>query len=264
MGRKRRADSLVFMRHVQRELCLCPALGLATLSAAAWARADDAPLTTTAGYEYFAGPDHQETQTVTGEVEAKVHRVSASVSVGRVKDVGAGAGLDLAAELGVPIARRTQLKLNTERASADSGYVAWKVETGPAFDLGHEKTLTLLLVRVEDNAGAVTNGASAELEGPLVPDHLTASGTLAYNKTESLGGVEGTAGLSWSPIDHFEIEGDAAYTETGVSLSSVFAPKHSNQASSRSRAPGRTTTTSTDPQGSPGMTAQLAVRFSFP
>jgi hypothetical protein len=240
------------------------AIGLAALSAA-WAWADDTPVTTTAGYEYFAGPDHQQTQTVTGEVEAKVHRVSASVSVGRVKDVGAGAGLDLAGELGLPIAPRTQLKLNTERASADSGYVAWKVETGPAFDLGHEKTLTLLLVRVEDNDGAVTNGASAELEGPLVPDHLTASGTLAYNKTESLGGVEGTAGLSWAPIDHVEIEGDAGYTETGVSLNSIFASNHANHANSRSRAPGKTTTTtSTEPQESPGMTAQIAVRFSFP
>jgi hypothetical protein len=241
------------------------AAGLATMLAAP-ARADDSPLNTTAGYEYFAGPDGQETQTVTGEVEAKYHRMSATLSAGRVHDIGAGTGWTLGAGLGVPVARRTQLKLNTERTSADSDYVAWKVEAGPAFDFGHDRTLTLTYVRVEDTDQTITNGASAELEGPLVPDHLTASGTLAYTNTGSLNGVEGTAGLSWTPVDHVEIEGDAGYTQTGISLNGPLSSKHvvKGNANRQRGRPGTGTGTSTTTDGTPGMTAQLAVRFSFP
>jgi hypothetical protein len=242
------------------------AVGLVALLSAS-ACADDSPLNTTAGYEYFAGPDGQATQTVTGEVEAKYHHMSATLSAGRVHDIGAGTGWTLGAGLGVPIARRTQLKLNTERASADSGYVAWKVEAGPAFDLGHDRTLTLTYVRVEDTDQTVTNGASAEMEGPLVPDHLTASGTLAYTNTESLNGIEGTAGLSWTPVDHVEIEGDAGYTQTGISLNGPFSSKHVTRGSANRQhgKPGTGTSTSTSTtDGTPGMTAQLAVRFSFP
>jgi hypothetical protein len=241
------------------------AVGLVALPGAS-ARADDSPLNTTAGYEYFAGPDGQQTQTVTGEVEGKFHRMSATLSAGRAHDVGAGTGWTLGAGLGLPIARRTQLKLNMERTSADSDYVAWKGEAGPAFDLGHDKTLTLTYVRVEDTDHTITNGASAEMEGPIVPDHLSASGTLAYTNTGSLNGVEGTAGLSWTPIDHVEIEGDAGYTQTGFSLNSPFSSKHVAKGSAnRQRGkPVAPTAPISESDGTPGMTAQLAVRFSFP
>jgi hypothetical protein len=78
----------------------------------------------------------------------------------------------------MPIAARTQLKLEAERGLADSGYVAWTLKAGPAFQLLRGQVLSLKYVRVEDNESAITNGATTELEGPLVPDHLSASGAL--------------------------------------------------------------------------------------
>jgi hypothetical protein len=241
-------------RQALRAACLV----LPTLAAVvpfASARADDQPINTTAGVEYFAGPD-QRTRTATGEIEAKYRGGSAAVSAGRVDDEGSGGGLDLGATLGLPIAPQTQLKLETERVRGDSSYAAWTVKAGPAFELDGQ-TFSLEYVRLEDNRSAVTNGATAELERPLIPDRLSAEGALSYTKLQDLAGAEGSAGLSWTPVDHLEIEGDAGYTQTGISVNGLFSSKHVAR-SSRLKKQDQTLVKT------PGMTAQLAMRFSFP
>jgi hypothetical protein len=239
-------------------------LAVSALLYAPPAHADSTSVAASVGYDYSVAPDRQWTRAMTSEVEATHRTTSASLSLGRVDDSGTGVGLDVGAGLGLPLARRTKLQLGAERAGGDSSYRAWRLKAGPAIDLQRGRTLTLTLVREQDSEHTITNGASAALEAPLVPDRLSASGTIAYTRVESLGGIDGAAGLSWSPLDHVEIEGDAGYTQTGVSLNRVFSSKHAVRAG-RGKAPGKPgTTTSTDLQGSPGITAELAVRFSFP
>jgi hypothetical protein len=241
-------------RRVLRAACLWLPTLVSVLPFAS-ARADDPAVSATAGFEYFAGPD-QRTRTATGEIEAKMLGGSAAVSAGRVDDEGTGGGLDLGVTLGLPIAPKTQLKVETERVRADSSYAAWALKAGPEFELdGH--TLSLKYVRLEDNRSGVTNGASAELERPLIPDHLSAEGTLAYTKLQDLAGTEGSAGLSWTPVEHLEIEGEAGYTRTGISLNGLFSSKHVARSSGLKKQ-------SQGPVKTPGMTAQVAMRFSFP
>jgi|SRR5215831_4273540 len=249
-----------------RATCFALAVLTVPVLAGEVACADESPVTATAAFEYYAGPNAQETRSAKAEVEASIHRITSSVSVGRISDSSAGAGLDLGAGLGVPMSLHTRLKFEAERAEGDSGYVAWTVNAGPSFELLHGRTLTFKYVRVEDNESTVTNGVSAELESPVIPDKLSASGSLAYGaiKTESIGGLEASAGLSWAPVDHVEIEGDAGYTGTGISLSNPLSPKHVGNGNGHGKHQSQGAPTASSSEDSPGMTADLAVRFSFP
>jgi hypothetical protein len=260
-----RGRRLIERQPALRAVCLCvPALASMVLAPVLARAGDSSPVTTTAGYEYYAGPDHQLTRTASGEVEGKILGATASILGGRVDDAGAGVGFDVGAGLGLAIAPRTQFKLEAEHARVDSGYVAWTLKAGPAFELPRGQALSLKYVRIADNESAVTNGATAELESPLIPNRLSGTGTLSYTKLQDLSGVEGAAGLSWTPVDHVEIEGDAGYTETGISLNSLFSSKHVIKANQAKQQGKKGATTSTGLEKSPGMIAQVAVRFSFP
>jgi hypothetical protein len=242
--------------------CTCAALALLTmLGGPAWP--DDSPVTTTAGYEYYTGPDHQLTRTVAGELEARLLGGGASLVLGRFDDEGAGVGLKVGGGLGVPLAPRTQLKLGVERSLGDSSYRAWEFKAGPAINLLRGQTLTLTYVHSQDNEDAASNGAGAELEVPLIVDHLSASGSVSYARVKQLGGVEGMAGLSASPVDHLEIEAEVGYTQTGIGLQGLFPGRHVIHRGQKKA--GRTSTTGTSsPVETPGAIAQLAVRVSFP
>lgn len=230
----------------------------------AWS--DDSPVTTTAGYEYYTGPDHQFTRTLGGELEAHLRSESVSLSLGRFDDESAGAGLKVGAGLGLPLAPRTQIKLAFDHALGDSSYKAWELRAGPAIKLLRGETLTLTYVHSQDNQDATSNGASTELEVPLIGDHLGASGSVSYARVNGLGGLEGMAGLSASLLDHLEIEGELGYSQTGISLHGLF-PGHDVVQKSQMAQRGRKRTggtSTTGPAETPGAVAQLAVRFSFP
>lgn len=243
--------------------CTCAVLALLAMPGGA-VRADDSPVAATAGFEYYTGPDHQLTRTVAGEVEAHLLGGSASLSLGRFDDEGAGVGLKVGGGLGLPLAPRTQLKLGVERSLADSSYKAWEFKAGPAFKLLRGQTLTLTYVHFQDNEDATSNGASAELEVPLIADHLSASVSVSYARVEQLGGVEGVAGLSVAPVDHLEIEGTVGYTQTGIGLQGLFPARHVVHRGQAKKGRGTSTTEITGPAEAPGAIAQLAVRFSFP
>jgi len=246
-------------------LCASALTFAVAIIAPASARAEDPPVTATAGLEYYEGPDQLATRTVTGEVEAKVRSGTASLLVGGFNDEGVGAGFKFGGGLGWPISPRTQLKLDGERATGDSSYVAWMIEAGPAFDLLKGNTLSFKYIRREESAGAltnvpsaITNAVSAALESPVIPDKLSATGEVSYVQLQDLGGLEGTAGLSWTPADHFEIEGEAGYSQTGIGLNDLFSAKHAGRSG---RGPTNKGGTATE---TPGPTAQLALRVSFP
>src|SRR5215467_14960578 len=95
------------------------ALTLVTLAIPS-ARAADSRVSTSAGFEYYSGPDRQLTRTATGELEAKILAGSASLSVGRFDDDGVGVGIKLGAGMAMPLSPHAQLKLDAERATGDS------------------------------------------------------------------------------------------------------------------------------------------------
>ncbi len=254
-------------RPIRAACHLCAALAALALP---WrAAADDEPsLDFTAGYEHYVGPDHQLTRTLAGEVEGKLRGYGASFSAGRFHDEGAGVGMDLEGGLGLPLAPRTQLKLGAEAALGDSSYRLWTLKAGPAFALPRKVTLTTLYLHLEDNAGVAADGGSAEVEIPIVPDRLSSSATLSYTAVRHVGvsGAEGAVGLSWTPVDHVELEGDLGYTQTGIGINTLFSTRHVvNRGPQRGRGSGAGGGVDTGTVGeTPGATAQIALRFSFP
>jgi hypothetical protein len=123
----------------------------------------------------------------------------------------------------------------------------------------------MVYVHSEDSDGTNSNGASVELEAPIVVDRLSASASACYVRTQDTGGAEGTAGLSWSPVEHLELEGEAGYTQTGIGLGSLVPGHHlASSGRGQTKKPGSTTTSTSGIEKFPGATVQLAVRFSFP
>lgn len=237
------------------------ALALATGSGLA----ADSSLDSSVGFEYYAAPGHQLTRTVVGALEAKRAGGSVSLSLGRFDDSGMGRGVTLGGGLGIPLAPRTQLKLGAERSLGDSGSRAWVLKAGPAIRLLRGQTLSLIYVHSEDGDGTNSNGASVELEAPIVVDRLSASASACYVRMQDTGGAEGTAGLSWSPVDHLELEGEAGYTQTGIGLRGLVPGQHlAGHGRGQAKKSGSTTTSTSGIEKFPGATAQLAVRFSFP
>lgn len=229
------------------------------------ARAAGPSLDSSVGFEYYAAPDHQLTRTVVGALEAHLAGGSASLSVGRFDDSGIGRGVTVGAGLGIPLAPRTQLKLGAERALGDSSNRAWVFKAGPAIGLIRGQTLSLLFVHSEDTDGTNSNGASVGWEAPIVVDRLSTSVTGGYVRMLDTGGAEGTFGLSWSPVDHLEFEGEGGYTETGIGLQGLVPGHHlMSRGRGQAKKSGGGTTLASSIEKFPGATVQLAVRFSFP
>ena len=120
-----------------------------------------------AGYDGYAGPNGQGTNSVLGFVAAGAPQASLALGGLRFMDRQVGDGMGAIAVLGVPLGARTRLRAWGTRLVGDESFRAWRVKTGPEFTLMSDRTLGIFFQHEENNLGGRLNGATSELSPPL-------------------------------------------------------------------------------------------------
>ena len=187
-------------------MAACLGLLIATHMVSAPAHA--ASLTAVGGYDHYAGAAGQRTDGAVGALVLGVAGGDLMVAGVRYDDSTIGPGTSLTAGVGVPVLGGAKLRVAGTRFLGDDSFRAWRAKIGPQLNLPGGRTLTLSYQRYQDNQSSHSNGAIAEATTPVM-ERLGAKASASYATVmEGPAAVQGSVGLSWSPIAHLELSGE--------------------------------------------------------
>jgi hypothetical protein len=182
-------------------------LGLLLTTHGVTAPAEAASLTAVGGYDHYAGAAGQRTDGAVGALVLGVAGGDLMVAGVRYDDTTIGPGTSLTAGVGVPVGG-AKLRIAGTRFLGDDAFRAWRAKIGPQLSLPGGRTLTLSYQRYQDNQSSHSNGAIAEATAPIM-ERLGAKASASYATVmEGPAAVQGSVGLSWSPIAHLELSGE--------------------------------------------------------
>lgn len=233
-------------------------LALASFDAGAHA----GPLFVGGGYDYYAGPNDQKTQTMMATAGANLMVASFSLTGMRFDDDFVGKGNGVTAAVGFSAFPLTTMRLYGTRYIGDEDtFRAWRVKVGPQFGLPTGQHLGLYYSHYDED-NATSDGASAELEVPIVAG-WTGRGAATYATSGGIRSSQGSLGLAWKPASMLEISTDVGFARNGGAASTQPFP---------SRPPidlpliggGSGSPSTSDASGSTEATILAGLRFSFP
>jgi hypothetical protein len=240
---------------------------LASLLAATIARADDAPVSGSVGYDYYRGSQDQTTWRPIGEVTANLRKVAATLSISRFDDNQVGNPWGYTGGLLFPIVARTKLDLSGTGFSGDSTDGAYRLKLGPQFEIAKDRTLGLYAEHFDNRRGETADALSGEFDTPLV-EHFSGSAGLSVSRSEGTTGEDASLGIGWAPTDLLElvVDGDVSRNSTG--LTGLLPSRHVSRTGQNGSpggkgrpAGGTTTTTSTAADVSESVTVGMRLHF---
>lgn len=160
------------------------------------------------GIDYTGGPGNQATKDALGYVSTAVGHGELILIGARYDNTEIGAGSLGSIAAGVPVVGSTQLRVVGARTIGDGTYRAWRVQTGPQFDVGGGRTLGVFYLHVEDNLTSLSNGITTELGIPLAPALVVGLGASFASIDGRQTGGQGSANLTWTPTPRVQLLGE--------------------------------------------------------
>lgn len=169
------------------------------------------------GYDYYAGPDGQWTQSVMAVAGAEAGGRSASLALMRYSDSMAGDGMGYVLGLGISLTPRSALRAWGTRFVGDETLRSWRVKAGPLVEFPGGGTAGLYFSHAEDNAGFRSNGGSAELTTPLGARFTGRAGAAYATASGGIPATQATVGLGFASTHGVELS-----AETGLARNASF------------------------------------------
>ncbi|MBI1799757.1 MAG: hypothetical protein HYR73_08730 [Candidatus Eisenbacteria bacterium] len=243
---------------------------MAAVAIAAWTLPAAAlgPVDATLGYDFYSAADGRTSWAPMGELSSDLKACVVSAGVSHVDDNSIGMAWGFTGGVKFRVAPHAHFALDATGFASDSVSGAWKIRTGPEFDLGRERTLGVFFSRYDDNLRNASNGVSAEFDARVVP-RLSGSVSASIQRAADVTGGDVSAGASWHLTGMIDLTAEGGVSVNGTGLQGVL-PGPRGEVLSQNRGPGRGrpgggsgTTTSTTSATSTFTSAQLGVRVNF-
>jgi len=216
-------------------------------------------LSGSATIDAYQGPGGHWTRAALGLTDVAFERVDVLGGAMRFDDAVVGPGYGVVLGGGVPLAGPVTLRVLTTRFLGDQGYRAWRIKTGPLWELPRG-SLGISFVHDVNNRGMETESSSGELSVP-VTSQLAGRLTGSYGRTAEIDGFAAALGASWAVFSHLEFGGDV-----GVARNPPATTPGPSGGGPLDGLPGlgRRAHETTPTPDQLGATTELVVRVSFP
>jgi hypothetical protein len=223
-----------------------------------------APLTAVGGYDHYAGPFGQRTDGALAALIVGAARSDFMIAGVRYDDTTIGPGYSVTAGIGVPVGDATRLRVAGTRFIGDDSFRAWRAKVGPQFDLPGGQTLTLSYAHYQDDQATRSNGAIVEVTAPMVP-RLGGKASASYATVpQGPAALQGSVGLSWSPVAHLELSGEVGATRNASAAAGQPFPSRGPLDGLPIVGGGPPSNSSQDPMRQVHSTVLLGVRVTLP
>jgi hypothetical protein len=215
------------------------------------------PVDASVGLQYRSGVQDQTTWSPTLELESDFTICSASLAASHFDDNQSGSAWGVTGGLKFPVSPKIQLSFAGTGFAGDSASGAWRVKAGPEFALEiKDQTLGIFYAHY-DGLGVTADALSAEFGTPLTPK-LSGDVSVSLQNTDGTTGEDASAGLSWKPVDAFELSGDVGLSKNASDLT-VLLPSRRALRTVR----GNRSTSTTTVNEAVGATALVGVQVHF-
>lgn len=183
-----------------------------------------APITAVGGFDHYAGAFGQTTHGVLGAVVVGAGGGDLMLAGVRYDDSHNGQGFSLTGGAGIPMAPAVMLRAQATRIVGDGAFRAWRARVGPQLALPGGGSLLLAYVHYRDDAGARSNGATAEASTPLAA-RLTGRATTSF-ATAPLGppALQGSLGLGLALMRNVELSGELGLARNATGATGGGSP----------------------------------------
>ena len=171
------------------------------------------------GIDYMGGPGDQSTQDALGYVSTKLGEGDLTLIGARYDNTEIGAGTLGGVAAGISVPGLTLVRASAARTIGDGDYRAWRFQAGPELNVGGGRTLGVFYLHVEDNLGALSNGAGTELGVPISPALVGGLSASIASKEGGRTGGQGSASVTWGPASRVQILGEMSVGQNLVGFS---------------------------------------------
>jgi hypothetical protein len=214
------------------------------------------PVDASVGLQYRSGVQDQTTWSPTVELESDLKICTASLAASHFDDNQSGSAWGVTGGLAFPVTSKVQLSVAGTGFAGDSASGAWRVKAGPEFALEiKDQTLGIFYAHY-DGLGVTADALSAEFGTPLTPT-LSGDASVSLQNTDGTTGEDASAGLSWKPVDAFELDGDVGLSNNASDLT-VLLPSRRALRTAKGNKSGSTTTVN-----AVGATALVGIQVHF-
>ena len=174
------------------------------------------PITLGAGFDYADGIAGEFTRTARILGSGEMRGIGLSAAGARYEDnrIGLGAAVFLGCAL--PFGSNAQWRIGGGRYFGEQGFRATYLKIGPTWTASTDDSFGAFFTSWDDRLGGHSRGLVAEVGHPIVSGLRAQLGGGWATTSSEAHATQATFGLTWKPLDAFELSGDLGFARNGV------------------------------------------------